>query len=162
VKSNDATPNAFDVVTSSSICTLKSDDSADYFAWMDILKESQSTWAKRNKHRGASSPPSPNVTPAVSHSNQPRSHQSMSNMKAGAVSTSHSPPVSEKKPAGYVYKQGYLVKRGEKVQNWKRRFFILKDNKLAYYVNPTVRIFLVAWSFSFSMQQLTRLCWYSM
>jgi len=30
-------------------------------------------------------------------------------------------------------KEGWLLKRGEIVKNWKRRYFTLKDNKLSYY-----------------------------
>jgi hypothetical protein len=33
-------------------------------------------------------------------------------------------------------KGGWLTKQGHKVKNWKRRWFVLKDPTLAYYVKP--------------------------
>jgi hypothetical protein len=31
---------------------------------------------------------------------------------------------------------GFLIKRGLQMKTWKKRYFVLKDNKLAYYVKP--------------------------
>jgi hypothetical protein len=33
---------------------------------------------------------------------------------------------------------GFLIKRGLKMKTWKKRFFVLKDDKLSYYVKPGV------------------------
>jgi PH domain/C2 domain len=35
-----------------------------------------------------------------------------------------------------VIRQGYLIKKGHKRKNWRKRWFILYPNSLAYYVNP--------------------------
>ena len=32
-----------------------------------------------------------------------------------------------------VLKKGYLVKKGAKVKNWKKRWFVLKSDELCYY-----------------------------
>jgi hypothetical protein len=41
--------------------------------------------------------------------------------------------------------QGWLTKIGEKVKNWKRRWFILKDDVLFYYKKPNVRCLTRVW-----------------
>jgi hypothetical protein len=33
---------------------------------------------------------------------------------------------------------GFLIKRGLQMKTWKKRYFVLKDNKLCYYVKPGV------------------------
>jgi hypothetical protein len=33
----------------------------------------------------------------------------------------------------YVHKQGFLVKQGRRVKNWKRRLFVLDSIGLSYY-----------------------------
>lgn len=38
--------------------------------------------------------------------------------------------------ATVLVKEGYLIKRGGNVKSWKRRWFVVKDNKLAYYGAP--------------------------
>ena len=35
--------------------------------------------------------------------------------------------------SNYVHKQGFLVKQGRRVKNWKRRLFVLDSNGLSYY-----------------------------
>ena len=35
-------------------------------------------------------------------------------------------------------KEGYLLKRGHNVKNWKDRWFILTPTTLSYYKNPKV------------------------
>jgi len=40
------------------------------------------------------------------------------------------------KASGRSDKEGYLVKRGSFVKNWKRRWFVLKENILFYYKTP--------------------------
>ena len=36
-------------------------------------------------------------------------------------------------------KKGWLTKRGGRIKNWKRRWFVLADNCLYYYKGPEVR-----------------------
>ena len=38
--------------------------------------------------------------------------------------------------AGGALKAGFLVKQGHVVKNWKKRWFVLRENKLEYYVDP--------------------------
>lgn len=42
---------------------------------------------------------------------------------------------------GKLEKAGWLTKRGHKVKNWKRRWFLLKDPTLCYFKSPRVRLF---------------------
>ena len=37
-----------------------------------------------------------------------------------------------------LLKAGWLTKQGKRVKNWKRRWFVLKDQKLSYFKSPTV------------------------
>ena len=38
----------------------------------------------------------------------------------------------------YVHKQGFLVKQGHKVKNWRKRMFVLDTQTLAYYKTEQV------------------------
>lgn len=42
------------------------------------------------------------------------------------------PPLQQK-----IKASGFLWKRGHRVKNWKRRWFILRDAYLAYFEGPT-------------------------
>lgn len=70
-------------------------------------------------------------------------HQSENLVSSPASSLSSSaPPASPKKIAAtevsMIHKQGFLLKRGDKIKSWKRRYFILNDQYLYYYANPKV------------------------
>ena len=39
----------------------------------------------------------------------------------------------------FVHKQGFLVKQGGKVRNWKKRLFVLNTEGLSYYKTEQVR-----------------------
>lgn len=38
----------------------------------------------------------------------------------------------------HLDKVGYCIKRGQVVHNWKRRYFVLREDKLLYYRNSQV------------------------
>jgi len=44
--------------------------------------------------------------------------------------------VAPLKASGRSNKEGYLIKRGSFVKNWKRRWFVLKENIMFYYKTP--------------------------
>ena len=37
-----------------------------------------------------------------------------------------------------ILKEGFMVKRGHVVKNWKLRWFVLRASNLSYYKNPGV------------------------
>ena len=41
--------------------------------------------------------------------------------------------MQEEDLTNYVHKQGFLVKQGRRVKNWKRRLFVLDSTGLSYY-----------------------------
>jgi hypothetical protein len=58
---------------------------------------------------------------------------SRANSRSGAR---HEPPINYVKDedlTNYVHKQGFLVKQGRRVKNWKRRLFVLDSIGLSYY-----------------------------
>ena len=42
-------------------------------------------------------------------------------------------PMQDEDLTNYVHKQGFLVKQGRRVKNWKRRLFVLDSTGLSYY-----------------------------
>ena len=46
--------------------------------------------------------------------------------------------VSQDDSNTYVHKQGFLVKQGHKVKNWRKRMFVLDTQTLAYYKTEQV------------------------
>jgi len=41
-----------------------------------------------------------------------------------------------------IIKSGYLKKKGEKRKVWKRRWFVLRSNRLSYYKNEKIFIYI--------------------
>ena len=39
-------------------------------------------------------------------------------------------------PSSFVVKEGWLIKQGGKYKTWKKRWFVLKNNHIAYYKEP--------------------------
>jgi hypothetical protein len=100
VKSSPERSNTFEVITPQRVWYFEADNSADFFLWMDLLRDSQQRHARRARQ-------------AVDGG---------SDIQAS--------------PAADVVKEGYLIKRGGNVKSWKKRWFVVKDNKLAYYSGP--------------------------
>jgi hypothetical protein len=46
-----------------------------------------------------------------------------------------------------IERSGYLTKQGHQVANWKRRWFLLKDNQLTYMKHPKVTLSLACVSY---------------
>lgn len=100
VKSSTERTNTFEVITPQRVWYLQADNSADFFMWMDLLRESQQRHVRRAR-QGVEGLPDP----------------------AAATSSE-------------VVREGYLIKRGGNFKSWKKRWFVAKDNKLAYYATP--------------------------
>lgn len=104
--------NTFELVVPGDVFYLQADHSSDFFHWMDMLRTSQKLYKSSHPMH---SPHSTESTPDGSGQMSPSS---------GNASPA---PVAE------VTRSGWLYKQGDKVKNWKKRWFVLKDNKLTYY-----------------------------
>ena len=49
------------------------------------------------------------------------------------------PPIPEESELEKAIKSGYLKKKGEQRRNWKKRWFVLRPEKLSYYKNDKVQ-----------------------
>jgi hypothetical protein len=101
-------PNTLDLITPKRIYYLQADNSSDFFVWNEILKKAIQQSSKQTRITSMNSVPS---------------SPNETLLKGGGGGADHI---------------GFLIKRGLKMKTWKKRYFVLKDNKLCYYVKPGV------------------------
>lgn len=97
------------------------DEEGDRNAWVESLKNHISTAIDTTKSLSSmgtqslsSFVPSPSSSPGVVRASSPN------------ISASGRP---------ILYREGFLTKRGQTIQSWKRRWFVLSENKLSYYAS---------------------------
>lgn len=123
--------NTFELVVPGDVFYLQADNSSDFFLWMDLIRTSQKLF-KSSQVPGSST--SSQLLPPTSTDGErisPRAsiYSGTSPTSVSALNTSGGAPSGIQE----VYRTGWLYKQGQKVKNWKKRWFVLKDNKLTYY-----------------------------
>ena len=137
--------NTFELVVPGDVFYLQADNSSDFFLWMDLIRTSQKLF-KSSQAPGTSSSASQLLLPSSSDADRtsPRAPPSPSSLPGSGASSPTSGgffnPLSASGGAHAiqeVYRTGWLYKQGENVKNWKKRWFVLKDNKLTYYAGKS-------------------------
>lgn len=125
--------NTFELVVPGDVFYLQAENSSDFFLWMDLIRTSQKLF------KSSQAPVASLALPVTSTGDTDRtSPRSPASPAAPLSPTSGAVPVSPgsiSAPSAIqeVYRTGWLYKQGDKVKNWKKRWFVLKDNKLTYY-----------------------------
>jgi hypothetical protein len=108
--------NTFEIIIPNRIYYIQTDNSSDFFAWQEVIKQSinQYNVIYRNLNLESSG-----ALELIRHIGPDKTLQAV---------------YEEKRQSSFVVEySGYLTKRGDTVKSWKKRWFVLKDNRLAYY-----------------------------
>eukprot|EP00029_Vermamoeba_vermiformis_P006300 TRINITY_DN2431_c0_g1_i1.p1 TRINITY_DN2431_c0_g1~~TRINITY_DN2431_c0_g1_i1.p1 ORF type:complete len:655 (+),score=165.37 TRINITY_DN2431_c0_g1_i1:48-2012(+) len=108
--------NTFEIIIPNRVYYIQTDNSSDFFAWQEVIKQAihQYNVIYRNLNLESSG--------ALELIRQIGPNKTLQ-----AV-------YEEKRQSTFVIEySGYLTKRGDTVKSWKKRWFVLKDNRLAYY-----------------------------
>jgi hypothetical protein len=139
--------NTFELVVPGDVFYLQADNSSDFFLWMDLMRTSQKLYKSGNRATMALSQPltsssagTASSSPSLGGTDSPHGSSFSIGVgsiggSAGVFSGSH--PSTPSPIPEEVTRTGWLYKQGEKVKNWKKRWFVLKDNKLTYYSSKT-------------------------
>lgn len=133
--------NTFELVVPGDVFYLQADNSSDFFLWMDLIRTSQKLF-KSSQAPGTSNTNqllAPTSVDGIDRTS-PRASIMMSSGTSPTAINPLSTSGSSSSGIQEVYRTGWLYKQGQKVKNWKKRWFVLKDNKLTYYAGKNDKV----------------------